>query len=52
MKFRVRQWGDAEWTEIKIEGELAHYLAGAIGSAINSKHLHVQIQVDGEWENL
>lgn len=52
MRFRLREWGSSEWTEIVIEGELADYAAGIVGSAINVKHLHAQILVDGEWENL
>lgn len=52
MKFRARQFGDSEWTYISIDGELDHFLAGMVGSAIKTRHLHVQIQVDGEWEDL
>lgn len=52
MKFRARRYGEAEWTYITIEGELDHLLAGAVGASLNVKYLHVQIWVDGEWENL
>lgn len=51
-RFRARQYGDSEWTYVSLEGELADYLAGMIGSSIKTRHLHVQIDVDGEWEDL
>lgn len=52
MKFRIRHWGDSEWTYIEISGDLEAYISGAVGAALNQKILHVQMMVDGEWENL
>lgn len=52
MRFRVRRYGDSEWTLITLAGELQDFLAGSVGASLNKKFLHVQIEVDGEWEDM
>jgi hypothetical protein len=52
MKFRVRRFGDSEWTVVLLEGELAEFLGGCVGSAIALKYLHVQVWQDNRWEDL
>lgn len=53
MKFRFRQWGQDDWTYIEIKGDLDYIAGGVIGSGLSSnRNLHVQQQVDGDWETL
>ena len=52
MKFRVRRFGDTEWTLVTLEGEMAEFLAGAVGASLMLKYLHCQIWQDDQWEDL
>lgn len=50
---RMRQWGQAEWTLLFLEGDLEDEVGQVISSALDTSPLHVQRrQDDGTWEDL
>lgn len=53
-RFRVRQYGAAEWTYITITGDLASGIHAIIETAFWSwtGRLHVQEEVDGKWTEI
>lgn len=50
---RAREWGAAEWTTIRVEGELEAEVTQILSSALDTCPLHVQrMNGDGTWEDL
>jgi hypothetical protein len=52
-RFRVRQWGQDDWTYITIRGELAEGLHNMLAHALGgwTGKLHIQ-EFNERWENL
>lgn len=50
MRLRFRTWGTDDWTSITVEGELSTAALSVLGSGL--ARYHVQVFVDGAWENL
>lgn len=51
MQLRFREWGSTDWTIVRIEGEDAVIAMSILGSGL-SRRYHVQLWVEGKWENL
>jgi hypothetical protein len=53
-RFRVRQWGQDDWTYIEIRGELAEGMHNILAFALDgwTSKLHIQEDTEGRWENL
>jgi len=59
-RFRCRQWGTADWTEIDVVGSgeeddvVEDAVCSIIGSALETSSLHIQRWNDdeGEWEDM
>lgn len=52
LQFRVREWGQGEWSYIFIHGELCEQVQSIIGSPLSDCSLHVQIlNEEEEWED-
>ena len=52
--FRIKPPGDADWSEISIDGELAAELHSIVGAALDSSAFIVQVfnPDEEEWEDL
>jgi hypothetical protein len=51
--YRIREWGQAEWTDLVIDGELEEEVHFIVGAALDSSPYHVQKKNDeGSWEDL
>lgn len=50
VRLRFRTWGTDDWTSITVEGELSTAALSVLGSGL--ARYHVQVFVDGAWENL
>ncbi len=50
--YRIRHYGEPDWTELLFEGELEEFASGLLISVLaGCEGLHVQERAEGEWED-
>lgn len=51
--FRIREYGQPDWTELDISGDLETEIAEAVGMILReSDHWHVQVEGAAGWGDL